>query len=82
MTKLEAYRQLSAAGKETSWIANVFFTRGGAHCAANLKALLTLVRGGRQVSPLPFVMPDERLCVDGAAVTPAGMRALAAAVNL
>lgn len=51
---------------EIRWIANVFMT-----CAKpgkRLKALVDLVDGGHEVSPIGFVMPYEGLIVDGSAL--------------
>jgi hypothetical protein len=78
MTKLEAYRFLSNdCGRDVAWIANVFMTAGGSNCAKSLKALATLVKKGISVGSIGYVMPYERLNVDGRFMTPQEMRDLA-----
>lgn len=64
MTKLEAYRILSANG--AAWIGNVLFTRASRRNTAALKKLATVALAGGFVAPLSFQMPDEHgVLIDG-----------------
>ena len=79
MTKIEAIRYLQEQGRDLGWIANVFSIGGGPNGAKTLKAIASLVRRGYEVSSLQFVMPYERMLVNGDGMTPAQVREMAEA---
>lgn len=82
MTKIQAYQWLvDRDPRGLGWIANVFFTRGGPHSAANIKAMVALINAGVEIAPMSFTMPYDGLLIDGAYRTPAEMRAMAKGLN-
>lgn len=75
MNKIDAYHWLCAIGKDVGWIANVFLVSGGKYSAANIQAMVRIIRQGGELGSLSFTMPYEQLLVDGKSMTPAEMRA-------
>ena len=64
MNKLDAIRFLSSKSTDLSFIVNVMTNETDS--AKKLKKLAEIVTAGGEVSTLPFTMPYEGVCINGA----------------
>jgi hypothetical protein len=75
--KTSALQFCYSHSRNAGFIANYFLNNGD---VATLKAVAKLLASGREVSTLPYRLPEDVLVVDGEVVTPAKIRDMAKSV--